>query len=85
MPRADVRAELEIETNRGRKLTYRVLAQANDEGGFALVVPYATEPSPGTHAISNYRVNSLAMDVSANVTDEDVIKGQEVKVAFPHR
>ena len=85
VPRADVRAELEIETNRGRKLTYRALAQANDEGGFALVVPYATGPSPGTHAISNYRVNSLAMDVSANVTDEDVIKGQEVKVAFPHR
>jgi hypothetical protein len=33
--------------------------------------------------LSKYRVNALAVDVSADVTEADVAEGREVKIAIP--
>jgi dolichyl-diphosphooligosaccharide--protein glycosyltransferase len=87
MPLARVKAEVAMVTNQGRQFTYRNSVAADDQGRFTLIVPYATSGGkPGeTHAVSRYRVNSLAVDAFADVTEEDILGGGEVRVVFPGR
>jgi dolichyl-diphosphooligosaccharide--protein glycosyltransferase len=86
MPLARVKAEVAMVTNQNRQFTYRNSVVADDQGRFTLIVPYATSGKPGeTHALSRYRVNSLAVDAFADVTEEDILGGGEVRVVFPGR
>jgi dolichyl-diphosphooligosaccharide--protein glycosyltransferase len=45
-PGAQIRATLELRSNRGRPFRYAALAVAGDDGRYALRVPYATEGGP---------------------------------------
>jgi dolichyl-diphosphooligosaccharide--protein glycosyltransferase len=84
MPHTAVRAEVSIETNRGRKFPYATDTEADADGAFTLTVPYPTSAAPDkTHAVSKYRVNALAVDVFADVIEADVAEGREVKISFP--
>jgi dolichyl-diphosphooligosaccharide--protein glycosyltransferase len=86
MPRAAVRADVSMVTNRNRSYLYTTQGRADERGKFVLTVPYATTPAlslePSTRSVSTYRISSLGLDAFTGVTEDDVLQGYEVPVAF---
>lgn len=82
-PNETVMAELELNSNTGRKFVYQKGDVADENGLFEITVPYSTENAGnGVHAISAYSLtageNSTVSKVQ--VTENDVLNGNRIEV-----
>ncbi|MDG2333104.1 MAG: STT3 domain-containing protein [Myxococcota bacterium] len=77
---------LELQSNRGRRFTYRASARANDGGEAHLRVPYATDlrTRPGEPASTRprglYRIETRERVAALGVSESDVLEGGETRL-----
>lgn len=76
---ARVRAELELVTNRGRRVRYERSARADAAGRYRLRVPYATQDAPpDVRAEGPYRLRAGGRSDAVAVRESDVQRGRSV-------
>jgi len=85
LPLGRIRAEATIHTNQGRSFVYTQSARCDEEGRFALVLPYATEAvrAHQTAAISRYRISGDGPHAELSVTEDQVRSGARIEVGDP--
>jgi dolichyl-diphosphooligosaccharide--protein glycosyltransferase len=82
-PGATLRAELELETNLGRRLVYRASATAGADGVARLRVPHPTDGAAPTRALGPWRLALGDARWTARVSEAAVARGEVVRAAPP--
>jgi dolichyl-diphosphooligosaccharide--protein glycosyltransferase len=80
-PGTRLSATLEVETNTGRRFTFRARSLADETGVARLRLPYATERSLPTRATGPYRVRLGVRRYAVEATDQDVERGLRIRLA----
>ena len=77
VPGEPVTAELELRTNRGRRIVYRTRTLANPKGHYSLRLPYANGDAGGnsTETGPHYRVRSRGIEGHVQVDERQVTEG----------
>ena len=75
-PGEPVTAELELRTNRGRRIVYRTRTLADPKGRYSLRLPYANDGGRGsTETAPHYRVRSRGIESRVRVDERQVMEG----------
>ncbi len=81
VPGAEVRASLDLESNRGRAFRYAARTRADAEGRYRLRVPHATRHGPASvRSRGPYRIESGGRSVLVEVDEADVTGGRAVAI-----
>lgn len=82
-PGATLHAELELETNLGRRLVYRASATAGADGVARLRVPHPSDGAGPTRALGPWRLALGDARWTARVSEDAVARGEVVRAAPP--
>ncbi|NJD76639.1 MAG: oligosaccharyl transferase, archaeosortase A system-associated [Candidatus Methanoperedens sp.] len=69
-----------IITNQNRQFEYIQEIKANEKGYFELVVPYSSDSHYETRLLKNYELTFSNSNISVNVSENDVLSGNIIKV-----
>lgn len=85
-PNESVELTLTIQTNQGRIFNYNQTTKADANGSYSFTVPYSTtgpktgETNFAVKPIGNYTIKTSAGEQNLDVAEDDVLKGNTVKV-----
>jgi hypothetical protein len=77
---ADASARVVVETQTGRRFRYQARGRAGEDGLARLRVPYPTDASAPTRALTRYQVTSGAKSWQVEVSDTDVRSGSVIRL-----
>jgi asparagine N-glycosylation enzyme membrane subunit Stt3 len=79
-PGTRVSAELELQTNTGRRFRFHAARRSDSEGAARLRVPYDTEGKGPTRALGPYRVEAGRQRSDISVSDTAVRSGASIRL-----